>query len=225
MVIITGASSGVGEFLMDYFDGENRVCGIYNTSKKSGSKLRKVDIRDFEDVDEWISSLSMSLEDKVVLINCAGINYDCFGHKADPLMWKNVIDTNLIGTFNVIRSVLPHMRAAKYGRIINIGSVVAQKGVLGTSAYAASKSALWGLSKALATENAGKGITINNINLGYSNVGMGLTQITAGARETLTSSIPAQRFSSPSEIATTIDYLIATEYINGSSVDLNGAYF
>ena len=225
MVVITGASSGIGHFLLSHFEKQGKVCGTFNTASNSDPRLTRVDVRNYEEVEAWRSTLPLDKSNKVTLINCAGVSYNSFAHKADISSWQNVINTNLIGTFNVIRSFLPLMREACYGRIINLGSVVAQKGVMGTSAYASSKSALWGLAKSLAVENAGKGITVNNINLGYSDIGMGLTQISEPQRADLITKIPAQRFGSADEIAKTIEYFVATEYANGTSIDLNGGLF
>ncbi len=137
--------------------------------------------------------------------------------------WKKVIETNLIGTYYMIRVFLPIMRQQNYGRIINFSSVVAQKGIPGTSAYAASKSALWGLSKSLAQENGGKGVTINNINLGYVNIGMGIEQVPEIYQNSIKSQIPTQRFCEPEDILKTVEYIRNTSYLNGSSIDLNGA--
>lgn len=225
MVIITGASSGVGQFLLEFYEKKGTVSGTYNSAKNTNPSLYKVDIKDFKQVEGWKNSLNLDKNELITLINCAGISYNSFAHKADVDAWRNVIDTNLVGTFNVIRSFLPHMREASFGRIINMSSIVAQKGVMGTSSYAASKAALWGMAKAISIENAAKGITINNINLGYCDIGMGLTQINEKQREDLTSRIPSQRFGLPQEILNTVEYLISTEYINGTSIDLNGGLF
>lgn len=100
----------------------------------------------------WIESINDQL-DNIILINCAGISYSSFAHKADIIQWKNVINVNLNGTFNVIHCLLPWMREQHYGRIIN-SSVVAKLPTMGVSAYAASKAGLIGLTKSLALENA-----------------------------------------------------------------------
>jgi acetoacetyl-CoA reductase/3-oxoacyl-[acyl-carrier protein] reductase len=109
-----------------------------------------------------------------------------------------------------------------FGRIINFSSIVAQRGVIGTSAYAASKSALWGMAKAIAAENAQKGITINNINLGYMNAGMTLNEVPENLREEIIQQNPSQKLGDLEDIFKTVKYLIETEYINGTSIDLNG---
>ena len=90
---------------------------------------------------DWTGPL-IARQDKIVLINSAGTNYNAIAHKAELKKWRQVIKVSLLGTFNVIHSVLPRMRETGYGRIINFSSVVAQLGIPGTSAYAASKAAL-----------------------------------------------------------------------------------
>ncbi|OPZ02650.1 MAG: 3-oxoacyl-(acyl-carrier-protein) reductase FabG [Bacteroidetes bacterium ADurb.BinA395] len=134
----------------------------------------------------------------------------------------NVININLGGTFRAIRSVLPFMYKKGFGRIINFSSIVAQKGVIGTSAYAASKSALWGMTKAIAAENAQKGITINNINLGYMNAGMTLNEVPENLREEIIKQNPSKKLGDLENVYKTVKYLMDTEYINGTSIDLNG---
>lgn len=224
MIIITGASKGVGNFLFNKYKESNKsVCGTFNSSSIiSTSNLFKVDISDYEEVNNWISSIENKLSE-IVLINCAGVSYNSFAHKSDIEKWKNVIDVNLVGTFNVIRSILPIMRSNNYGRIINFSSVVTNLPTSGISAYLASKSGINGLTKALAIENASKGITVNSINLGYSNIGMGLTELSPEIQEAIQNKIPAGRFCTPDEIFNTVEYIINTEYVNGSIIDINGA--
>ena len=142
----------------------------------------QVDITDYKAVQQWIKSIKAEL-DKIVLINCAGISYNAFAHKADMDAWEKVIDVNIKGTFHVIREVLPIMREQGYGRIINFSSVVAHLPTPGVSAYAASKAALLGLTKSLAVENAFKVITVNAINLGYVSIGMGVNDVPPAYQE------------------------------------------
>ena len=224
MYLITGASGGIGKLLFEKFTSEGKVCfGTYHSARKGNdSNLSKVDVRDFDDVNSWVSRLLENTEDmEVVLINCTGISYNAFGHKADMAAWRNVIDVNLIGAFNVIRAVLPYMRECDYGRIINFASVVGQKGVPGTSAYAASKTALWGLTKALSVENARKNITINNINLGYFDIGI-IEQVPSSHKAALTASIPVGRFGDPINIVRSVEFIIENSDLCGVSLDVNG---
>jgi NAD(P)-dependent dehydrogenase (short-subunit alcohol dehydrogenase family) len=114
------------------------------------------------------------------------------------------------------------MREQNYGRIINFSSVVTLLPTPGISAYAASKSALIGLTKSLAVENGAKGITVNAINLGYVNLGMGINDVSEVYQEKMKSKIPSGRFCEPEEVFQTVKYLIQTEYLNGTAIDING---
>lgn len=227
MIIITGASRGIGRYLFTRFteDGLN-VIGTYNSTfigfDNDLDSYHKVDISDYKAVEDWINSIKGSLSE-IILLNCAGISYNSFAHKANIDKWSKVIDVNLIGCFNVIRQVLPIMREQNFGRIINFSSVIASLPTPGVSAYAASKAGLIGLTKSLAAENASKGISVNAINLGYVNIGMGINDVPVPYQEKIKSQIPAGRFCKPEEIYNTVNYLIKTEYVNGAAIDINGA--
>lgn len=223
MIVITGSSKGVGRYLFDSFSNEGLdVIGTYNSSKENHShKQYSVDISNYNSVVEWIDLIKPQLKNPV-LINCAGISYNTFAHKAHIEKWHKVIDVNLKGTFNVIHSLLPFMREQGYGRIINFSSVVTELPTIGISAYMASKSAINGLTKVLAKENASKGVTVNSINLGYSNIGMGIDEVPGEMKKLLLQNIPIGRFCEPLEIMNTVKFIIDTEYVNGSIIDING---
>ena len=227
MIVITGASRGVGRYLFNEFanNGFEVIGTFFSTLVSSDEHMHsyfKVDIRDYQNVETWVDSIKDRLKE-VVLINCAGTSYNSYAHKSNIFLWKNVIDLNLIGTFNVIRNILPVMRSQNYGRIINFSSVVSKLPTPGVSAYAASKAGLNGLTKSLAIENASKGITVNSINLGYVNIGMGVEQVPPEYQEKIKMQIPVGRFCEPAEIYNTVRYLVDTEYVNGSIIDVNGA--
>lgn len=225
MIIITGASRSIGKYLFQEYSSKYSVAGTYFSSQPdfdSGSgKMFKVDISSYESVCDFYHGIKESLKE-ITLINCAGISYNAFTHKSEPDLWKKVIETNLIGTYHVIRTFLPTMREQQFGRIINFSSVVAQKGTQGVSAYAASKSALWGLAKSISQENGSMNITINNINLGYVRIGMGVEQVPEKYQEILKNQIPSGEFCDPTDIFKTVEFLRNNSYINGSSIDLSG---
>jgi NAD(P)-dependent dehydrogenase (short-subunit alcohol dehydrogenase family) len=223
MIIITGASRGIGKYLLEsYLQHSNEiVLGTYlNTIKNNSNNYVQLDVTNYNDVNNFVEK-NKSILNNITLINCAGINYNAFTHKSDMEQWKKVIDTNLYGTFNMIRNLLPLMRNEKFGRIINFSSVVAIKPTPGVSSYATSKSALWGLSKSVAVENAGLNITINNINLGYSKFGM-IDDVPSDYLKTIISQIPVGRLCEGQEIIDTVNYLRSNSYITGSSIDLTG---
>lgn len=226
MIIISGASRGIGYFLMHKFlDEGNDVIGLYNNSspKENAGLMYKVDISKIEEVKTFTETNNDKLN-QIILINCAGSNYNAFAHKADPLKWAQLININLIGTFHVINSILPKMREQNFGRIINFSSVVAQSGIGGTSAYAASKAGLWGMTKAIAVENASKGITINNLNLGYFNIGM-IDDVPSEMQTLIKEKIPNKKFGDPDEIYRAVKYLSQADYITGTSIDINGGLY
>ncbi|MFC1628607.1 SDR family NAD(P)-dependent oxidoreductase [Gemmatimonadota bacterium] len=227
MIILTGASRGIGKYIFESFqESGTTVYGTYNTTLPIPEKeeyFTRVDITRPQEVKSWIESITDKI-DHATLINCAGINYTSFAHKADINEWFKVVNVNLLGTFNVIHEVLPVMRNEGYGRIINMSSVVAQTLVPGASAYAASKAGLWGLVKSIAAENANKGITINNINLGYYNIGM-IKEVPSEYQEVLKQKILTGNFGEPGNIMNAIRFLMDSDYINGTNIDMNGGLY
>jgi NAD(P)-dependent dehydrogenase (short-subunit alcohol dehydrogenase family) len=223
MIIITGASRGIGKYLLEKYISERQaVIGLYCHTEPTNhvAHYHRVDISREDEVARFYQTIVSKLN-HIVLINAAGTSYNAFAHKVDMDKWRSVIDINLTGLFNMVRLVLPIMRSNNYGRIINFSSVVAQQGVIGTSAYAATKSALWGMTKAIAAENGNKNITINNINPGYFDIGM-INEVPQELLNSIIERIPSKRLGNPEELFTTVNYIIATPYLNGASIDLNG---
>ncbi len=224
MILITGASRGIGKYLFEEFQKSGETLqGTYNTtlpSRTAEKYLTKVDISDYKTVKKWIQKIRAEMEN-ITLINCAGINFNSFAHKANIDQWTKVINVNLLGTFNVIHEVLPIMRENNFGRIVNLSSVVAQMLIPGTSAYSASKSGLWGLAKSIGAENAKKGITINNLNLGYFNLGI-IEEVPKAHQDFIKQKIPGGEFGQPKDILNAIRFLQENEYVNGASIDING---
>ena len=225
MILITGASRGIGKYLLESFikEGEKVSGTFHNTppTEEYREHYFQVDIEKPETILQWKDSLGNNLKN-IILINCAGVNYNSFAHKADRKEWERVVRVNLTGTFFVIHEFLSLMRQQKFGRIINFSSVVAQSGTPGTSAYAASKSGLWGLTKSIAVESAALNVTINNLNLGYFDIGM-IEEVPADFKEQIIKKIPAGILGKPENIFNLVKYIIQNEYINGASVDLNGS--
>lgn len=224
MIIVTGITGGIGNYLFNAFiEKDESVIGTYHLNKPQGGQYRdcvQLDVTDNAQIEAFVKAHATQLKN-ITLINCAGISYNAFAHKSDVQEWAQVINVNLNGTFYLVRGILPLMREQNYGRIINLSSIVAQSGVIGTSAYAASKAGINGMIKSIALENAQKGITINNINLGYFNVGM-INTVPAEMQEQIKSKIAVHAFGDPVNILKTIDYMRETDYLNGSCVDLNG---
>jgi acetoacetyl-CoA reductase/3-oxoacyl-[acyl-carrier protein] reductase len=227
MILITGASRGIGRFLFEQFDKTgDEVFGTYLSEDghcKNNDRYFKLDITDFNQTEEIIKKLGNRIS-KFILINCAGNNYNSFAHKSSPEKWSEVISTNLTGTYNMIRAALPVMRELGFGRIINFSSIVAEIGIPGTSAYAASKAGLWGMTRSIAVENASKGITINNLNLGYFDIGM-ISELSEEYQAITKNKIPTGKFGDPQNILNAVKFIIDSDYLNGTSLDINGAIF
>lgn len=218
----------MGLYLMKRFQEEGiAVYGTYNSTVPKGMsdyQYTKVDISNTESVNSWIQQC-VSSDDEIVLVNCAAGNYNILARKADVDKWIELIDINLIGTFRAIHACLPLMYEKNWGRIINFSSVVAQKGVAGTSAYAASKAALWGLSKSLAVENAKHNITINTLNLGYMEVGMTVNDVPDKLQQEMLNQIPEHKFGSPEDVYQAIVFLINSPYTTGTAININGGLY
>lgn len=223
MIVITGASKNIGKYLFERYSDIEDVIGTYNStiSDSNSYKYYNVDISDYNSVKVFFESIEKSIT-MLTVINCAGISYNSYAHKSNPIEWKRVIEVNLFGAYHVIRAFLPIMRTQGYGRIINISSVAAQKSTPGISAYAASKSALWGMTKSICAENGSKNITINNINLGYMKIGMGVECVPEEYQDYIKKQIPSNKFCDVSDLFNTVEYIRNTEYLNGVSIDLNG---
>jgi acetoacetyl-CoA reductase/3-oxoacyl-[acyl-carrier protein] reductase len=226
MIIITGASRGIGKFLFNSFiHKKDLVIGTYWLTEphENSEKYFKVNITDESSIISFISNLKDKLS-KITLINCAGVNYNSLVYKFDFNEWKRVFETNLHGTFLIIKHILPLMREQKYGRIINISSVTAEKGVVGTAAYSSSKAALWALTKVTANENATKGITCNCLNLGYFNIGM-ISEVPEGILNEIIQTIPQKQLGNPSNIFNAVNFLVESDYTTGTTIDINGGLF
>jgi 3-oxoacyl-[acyl-carrier protein] reductase len=234
-MLITGASGGIGTYLARHFSllGYNLALHYFNnkidvTTIKAEAIENKIiaykaDIRNEQEVERMISSIKDDLGAIDILINNAGVIKSGITWKLPLDQWQMVIDTNLTGVFLATKHCLPQMRAKNWGRIINISSVVASVALVGTSAYAASKSALAGFAKAVAIEVADKNITVNNIAAGYMDTGMA-DEIPENIKEIILKEIPVRKFGNPEEICSLVEYIISNNasYLTGQTIGLNG---
>jgi len=224
MIIVTGATGGLGSCIVKELAAEHEVIAAYHVKTPedpvANVHYAKVDVTDSESVQRFILEHKDRLK-KVVVINAAGISLDGMAHKLAETSWDTVIDTNLKGAFNVSRALLPLMREEAYGRIINISSVVGQIGVPGTSAYAASKAGLFGLTRALASEGASKNITVNTLALGYFDAGM-IKTIPPEQLAKIVASIPMKRLGDPANLVRAIRFLMDADYVTGTTINING---
>lgn len=224
MIIVTGASGGIGQYILNYFIEKHwDVIGIYNKTNpvRHINNYIQLDLTDESAIKKFAASAKLS---KIVLVNAAGVTFSAIAHKQSIQEFRNTFEVNSIGTFSLIKYLLPLMRNENFGRIINISSVVPQIGAPGNVAYAASKSALWGMSKVIAMENAEKGITSNCLNLGYCSLGM-VDTIPADVLKKIIESIPQKKLCDPSNITNAIEFLIDSDYVTGSEIDINGGLY
>jgi len=222
-ILIAGASGGIGKYLAERLCQDHEVYGSYNSRKPVIDlpfAMTKTNVTVESEVSAWIDEVCR-VEDALALIYCVGVNYNCMMHKSDSDRWREVIESNLIGVQHALRYILPYMRSRGFGRIVLLSSVVPQIGVPGTSAYAASKSAMWGLSKAVAKENAKNGITINTINLGYFDIGM-IQDVPSEVLEQIVQGIPMGKLGKPMNILRAVEFILEADYLTGSIIDLNG---
>jgi NAD(P)-dependent dehydrogenase (short-subunit alcohol dehydrogenase family) len=168
-VIIIGATGGIGEVLYDRYHREalvnSEIEHVTGTSRKANFSLDITNPKDCEDFADtyWTEGFE--------IINCAGINYNSLIEKSDYDKWREVIETNLIGSYNLLKAFTPIMKEQGYGRFMFMSSI-AEKGLYGASAYSASKAGLEGLVKSAAKELLKYNITVNALRLGYFNTGL-----------------------------------------------------
>ena len=224
MIVITGASGGLGNYLVEHLGRDYEIIGTYNTHKPAPIdrvvEFFQVDVTDSGSVERFVAAVSDKLQ-RIVVINMAGISLEGMGHKIAEGKWDRVLDVNLKGTFLMCRALLPWMREQDWGRIINVSSVVGHLGVPGTVAYSASKTGLFGLTRTLAAENAMKNITVNVLGLGYFEVGM-INVIRPEIQEQIRERIPMKRFGHPRNVELAIRFLIECDYVTGTSIAING---
>ncbi|MBV9994838.1 MAG: acetoacetyl-CoA reductase [Caulobacteraceae bacterium] len=161
-----------------------------------------------------------------ILVNNAGITWDAVLHRMSEAQWTEVIRVNLASIFNMTRNVIEGMRERSFGRIVNISSINGQKGQTGQTNYSAAKAGMIGFTKALAQENARKGITVNAIAPGYIDTEM-VSAVAPNVLEQIVASIPVGRLGMADEVARCVAFLAADEagYITGATLTVNGGQY
>jgi 3-oxoacyl-[acyl-carrier protein] reductase len=239
VALVTGASQGIG-----------RACAL--ALAEAGAKVA-LGARNFEKVQEaaaeaerngWVAlplRLDVASSDSVkaaadavmqawqkidILVNNAGIARDNLLMRMKPEDWEEVLQTNLKGAYHCIRAVLPSMVRARYGRIINIVSVVAQAGNSGQANYIASKAGLIGLTKAVAAEVASRNITVNAVSPGFIDTAM-TEKLPQTVKEKILSVVPLGRIGKDREVAYAVRFLASDEaaYITGHCLNVNGGMY
>ena len=234
--VITGATGGIGNSIVEnFFNYGAKILGTGTNDEKiqtlqkkfNGIILQKFDISKHGEIEKFVDNVCEKLGGcPDILINNAGITKDNLSLRMSLEEWKQVIDINLTSTFLLCKFFLKKMIKNKYGKIINITSVVGHTGNVGQANYAASKSGIIGMSKSLALEYAKKNININCISPGFIKTNM-TDKIDPKFKELILTKIPSNRLGEPSDVANVAAFLSSemSNYITGETIHVNGGMY
>ena len=235
VALVTGGTRGIGRAIVERLkaDGMQVAAGYSGNDKAAedcarelGVMVIKGNVGNFADCQNAVQAVEKQLGPIDVLVNNAGITRDGAFHKMNSEQWGEVIRVNLDSLFNMTRQVLEGMRERQWGRIINISSVNGQKGQAGQTHYSTAKAGVIGFTKALALENARKGVTVNCIAPGYIDTEM-VQAVPAKILEEIVAGIPVGRLGKGEEIADMVAFLAGEQagYVTGSTLSLNGGQY
>jgi len=225
MIILTGSTCGIGKEIVNYLSEMDSVIGIYNRSlptSPQSDKLtyEKLNIENREDISDFVKRCKQRLS-RITLIHCAAAKIDEIAANYKKSDWDHVMEVNLSGNFLLTQAMLAYMIKERWGRIIHISSRGGIDGTPGTIAYSTTKTGLIGMSRVLAKEYARFNITSNVLVLGTFETGMFL-KLRDEIRKKILNQIPSKAFGKVSNIANAIEFLIKSEYVNGSSINIDG---
>ncbi|HEY4193776.1 MAG TPA: acetoacetyl-CoA reductase [Mesorhizobium sp.] len=234
--IVTGGTRGIGAAIsVGLKNAGYAVAANYagneeaaqRFSAETGIKAYRWSVADYDACVAGVAQVEADLGPVSVLVNNAGITRDAMFHKMTPQQWKEVIDTNLSGAFNMAHPLWNGMRERKFGRIVTISSINGQKGQAGQVNYSASKAGDIGFTKALAQEGARAGITVNVICPGYIGTDMVKAIDEKVLNERIIPQIPVGRLGEPEEIARCVVFLASDDagFITGSTLTANGGQY
>lgn len=231
--LVTGASGGIGADIARALHTAGATVGLSGTrveplealAAELGERAHVLpcNLSNPEDVDSLVKRAAEAMGAVDILVNNAGITRDGLAMRMSDDDWQSVIDVNLTAPFRLSRAAIRGMMKARWGRIINISSVVGRAGNAGQANYAASKGGLVALSKSLAEEVASRGITVNCVAPGFIETAM-TDKLNEAQRDTILASVPAGRMGTPQEIAAAVLYLASVEaaYVTGATLHVNG---
>ena len=239
IALVTGASRGIGKAIATELasrglmvvgtattiEGSSQISNYLKNMSVPGIGMA-VDVADDRSVEQLLAEINEKLGAPTVLINNAGITRDNLLMRMKLDDWHSVIDTNLNSMFRVTKLCLKGMTKARWGRIINISSVVSASGNPGQTNYAASKAGIEGFTRSLAKEIGSRGITVNAVAPGFIDTDM-TSALVETQVESLLSQIPLRRLGKPEEIASMVGFLVSQEanYITGETIHVNGGMF
>ncbi len=239
IAIVTGAGQGIGRAIaLDLASaGVDVVAADINldaardaASDVEGRGVRslsvEVDVSDSDSVEKMVKLSTDSFGKVDYLVNNAGITRDGLLMRMDDSAWRSVLDVNLTGTYLCSRMVVRLMMKQRFGRIVNISSVVGAMGNAGQTNYAASKAGVMGLTKSLAREVASRNITVNAVAPGFIQTAM-TDELPEKARRELVALIPSQRLGTPEDVAACVRFLLSDQasYITGQVLHVNGGMY
>jgi 3-oxoacyl-[acyl-carrier protein] reductase len=231
--LITGASGGIGGAIARALHGKGAHVMVAGTRRDALGTLADelgerayvglADLVDPAAADRLVKDAETAMGRIDILVNNAGVTRDALALRMDDESWRVVIEVNLTAAFRLTRAALRGMIRRRHGRVIGVTSVVAVTGNAGQANYAAAKAAMIGMSKSIATEIAGRGITVNCIAPGAIVTAM-TERLTAEQRARLLGSIPAGRFGTPEDVAVAAVFLASPEasYVTGQTLHVNG---
>ncbi len=237
LAIITGGTRGIGKQIALTFAKEGYNIAInYRTENEDLKNTKKEieennvkcftfqgDVTNFKDCEQFVKQIVEEFGNIDVLVNNAGITRDTLLMRMKEEDFKQVIDTNLIGTFNVTKNVISYMMKARSGRIINISSVVGISGNAGQTNYSASKAGIIGFTKSLAKEVASRNITVNAVAPGFIETQM-TDVLKDDIKEEIAKKIPLKRMGTPQDVANVVKFLASSDssYITGQVINIDG---
>ena len=234
-VLITGATGGIGNSIVEKFHelgskivatGTNQEKLDYLKKKFENIHTEKFRLDEHEKIEEFIENIYTKLEGLDVLVNNAGITSDNLSLRLTEENWKKVLDINLTSTFLMSKFAIKKMLKKKYGKIINITSIVGHTGNIGQANYSASKAGIIAFSKSLAMEYAKKNINVNCISPGFIKTEM-TDKINEDFKKTLISKIPAGNLGTGEDVSNCVVFLASemANYINGETIHVNGGMY
>ena len=234
-VLITGATGGIGNSLVEKFYnlGSTVVATGTNEEKLSNLKkkfpkifLEKFKLDEHDKIEAFVENVEKKIEGLDILVNNAGITIDNLSIRLTEENWKKVLDINLTSSFLMCKHAIKKMLRKKYGKIINITSIVGHTGNLGQANYAASKAGIIAFSKSLAIEYAKKNININCVSPGFIKTDM-TDKISEDFKKILISKIPSGDIGTGEDISNCVVFLASdmAKYINGETIHVNGGMY